>query len=129
LEEEVQVVEKVVVRYSEAFKLQVVRELERGRFESVGAAQRAYGVKGAHTVEGWVRRFGKDHLLGKVVRVMKADEQAEVQALRKRVRELERALADAHLDLKLEAAYLKLACESAGVRDVAEFKKKHAGER
>jgi len=60
---------------------------------------------------------------------MKADERAEVGALRKRVRELERALADAHLDLKLEAAYVKLACEAAGVRDVAEFKKKHAGER
>jgi transposase-like protein len=117
------------MRYSEAFKLQVVRELEQGRFESAGAAGRAYGVKGCHTVACWVQRFGKDHLLGKVVRVMKADERAEVEALRKRVRELERALADAHLDLKLEAAYVQLACEAAGVRDVGEFKKKHAGGR
>ena len=122
-------VAKVVMRYSEAFKLQVVRELEQGRFESVEAAGRAYGVKGSDTVARWIRSFGKDHLLGKVVRVMKADERAEVEALRKRVRELERALADAHLDLKLEAAYVKLACEAAGVRDVAEFKKKHAGVR
>jgi hypothetical protein len=60
---------------------------------------------------------------------VKADEQAEVKALRKRVRELERALADAHIDLKLEAAYVELACEVAGVKDVAEFKKKHAGGR
>jgi transposase-like protein len=117
------------MRYSEAFKLQVVRELEQGRFESAGAAGRTYGVKGCHTVACWVRRLGKDHLLGKVVRVMKADERAEVEALRKRVRELERALADAHLDLKLEAAYVQLACEAAGVRDVGEFKKKHAGGR
>ncbi len=115
------------VRYSEAFKLQVVRELERGRFESAEAARRAYGVNGHHTVSEWVRRFGKDHLLGRVIRVMKPDEQAEVRALRKRVRELERALADAHLDLKLEAAYVKLACKAAGVEDVEEFKKKHAG--
>ena len=50
-----------------------------------------------------------------------------MKALRKRVRELERALADAHLDLKLEAAYVKLECEAAGVKDVAEFKKKHGG--
>jgi len=49
--------------------------------------------------------------------------------LRKRVRELERALADAHLDLKLEAAYVELACEAAGVQDVTEFKKKHGGVR
>ena len=43
------------------------------------------------------------------------------------MRELERALADAHRDLKLEAAYVELACEVAGVEDVEEFKKKHAG--
>jgi putative transposase len=126
---EVQVVGKTVMRYSEAFKLQVVRELEQGRFESYKAAGRAYGVKGCHTIASWVRQYGKDHLLGKVVRVMKADERAEVEALRKQVRELKSALADAHLDLKLEAAYVKLACEAAGIQDVAEFKKKHAGER
>jgi len=120
---------KANVRYSEAFKLQVVREIEQGRFESAWSAGRAYGVKGAETVALWIRRYGKEHLLRKVVRVMKADEEAEVKALRKRVRELERALADAHIDLKLEAAYVKLACEVAGVQDVAEFKKKHAGER
>jgi len=84
-------------------------------------------VRGAQTVSAWVRRFGKDHLLGKVVRVMKANEQAEVQALRKQVRELKAALADAHLDLKLEAAYLKNACRAAGIEDVDAFKKKHAG--
>jgi transposase-like protein len=118
--------QKVVVRYSEAFKLQVVRQLEQGYFENPWEAGQAYGVKGTGTVSRWVRRFGKEHLLGKVVRVMKADEQSEVKALRKRVRELERALADAHLDLKLEEAYLELACEAAGVEDVGEFKKKHA---
>jgi transposase-like protein len=115
------------MRYSEAFKLQVVRELEEGRFENVGSAGRAYGVRGADTVASWVRLYGKDHLLAKVVRVMKADEQTELKALRKRVRELERALADAHLDLKLETAYVKLACKAAGVEDVAGFKKKHGG--
>ena len=117
------------MRYSEAFKLQVVRELEQGRFESAGAAGRAYGVNGSETVANWVRRYGKDHLLRKAIRVMKADEQAEVKALRKRVRELERALSDAHIDLKLEEAYVELACEAAGIRDVAEFKKKHVGGR
>lgn len=120
---------KGVVRYSEAFKLQVVRQLEQGQFENPWEAGQAYGVMGTGTVARWVRQFGKDHLLKRVVRVMKADEEAEVKALRKRVRELERALADAHLDLKLEAAYVELACEAAGVEDVAEFKKKHVGVR
>lgn len=115
------------IRYSEAFKLHVVRDFELGRFESPTAAGRAYGVNGKGTVARWVRHFGKDHLLGKLVRVMKADEEAEVKALRKRVRKLEKALADAHLDLKLETAYLGLACEAAGVEDIEEFKKKQDG--
>jgi transposase-like protein len=123
------VVQKETMRYSEAFKLQVVRELEAGRFATPFAAGRAYGVKGPGTVARWVAQYGKNHLLGKVVRVMKADEQAEVKVLRQRVRALERALANAHLDLKLEAAYVELACEAAGIADVPAFKKKHVGER
>lgn len=122
-------VKREVRRYSEAFKLQVVRDVESGRFETPYAAGRAYGIKGQGTVGCWLRRYGKDHLLGKVVHVMKADEQSEVKALRKRVRELEGALADAYLDLKLEEGYVEVACEAAGIKDVAEFKKKHAGER
>ena len=117
------------IRYSEAFKLQVVRDFEQGKFESATATGQAYGVNGRGTVARWVQRFGKDHLLGKMVWVMKADEETELRALRKRVRELEKALAYAHLDLRMEAAYVELACEAAGVQDVGEFKKKHAGVR
>jgi transposase len=113
-----QVAKKAVMRYSEAFKLQVVRELETGKFESIGAAQRAYGVNGSETIAAWVRRFGKDHLLGKVIHVMKADEQVEVDKLRKQIRDLKNAL---------EEAYLKLACEAAGIQDILGFKKKHDG--
>lgn len=116
-----------VIRYSEAFKLQVVRELEDGRYQSPLEAGRAYGVKGQGTVASWLRRYGKSQLLRKVVWVMKPDEQSEVKELRKRVRDLERALADAHLDSKLDAAYLQFACKAAGIEDVDGFKKKHAG--
>lgn len=117
---------KSVVRYSEAFKLQVIRELENGRFGSPGEAGRAYGV-GTGMVVYWVRRYGKNHLLRKVIRVETPKEVSEVKELRKRVRELERALADAHIDSRLDAEYLNIACEAAGITDVADFKKKHAG--
>lgn len=119
---------KPVVRYSEAFKLQVIRELEKGRYGSPWEAGRAHGV-GVGTVIYWVRRYGKNELLRKVVHVMKPDEQAEVKALRQRVRELERALASKELDLQLEAAYLHIACERAGETSVDDFKKKNAGQR
>ena len=117
---------KETVRYSEAFKLHLVHELEAGRFRSAFEAGRAYGVKGRATVSRWLRLYGKNHLLGKVVRVMKANEQTETQALRKRVKDLEKALANAHMDAALGEAYLSIACERAGITDIEEFKKKNA---
>ena len=40
---------------------------------------------------------------------------------------LERALADANVDLAIERAYIEIACERAGIKDVQDFKKKSAG--
>jgi transposase-like protein len=107
--------------------LQVLRELEEGKFPSMTAAARAYGISGLGMVKYWAEKYGKSHLVGKVVRVETPQEVSEVKELRKRVRELERALADAHIDARLDAAYLKIACRRAGVEDVEAFKKKHAG--
>ena len=115
--------------YSEAFKLQVLRELEEGRFRNAEAARHTYGIRGCGTLQVWMRKYGKDHLLSKVVRVETPKEMDELKQLRKRVRELEKGLADAHLDLRLEQAYVKLACRAAGIEDVESFKKKTGGKR
>ena len=115
------------IRYSEAFKLQVLRELEDGRFPTRSAAARTYGIRGGATIEYWARKYGKSHLLGKVIRVETPQEVDEKRELRKRVRELEKALADAHLKGVFDDAYLKVACRAAGIDDVEAFKKKHAG--
>lgn len=120
---------RATVRYSEAFKLQVLRELEEGRFRTRAQAARTYGIRGQGTIEGWARKYGKNHILGKVIRVETPKEIDEKQALRKRVRELERALADAHLKERFDEEYLRLACRAAGIEDVEAFKKKHAGMR
>jgi len=113
------------IRYSEAFKLEVVRELERDAlpFEQV---RRKYGIGGSWTVQKWVHKYGNGSR-GKVMRVEKPEEINEKEQLKRRVRALEGALADASLDLALERQYTRLACERAGIRDVAEFKKKAGG--
>lgn len=120
---------RATIRYSEAFKLQVLRELEEGKFANRGQAAKAYGIRGSGMIGYWARRYGKGHLIGKVVRVQTAKEVSEVKELRKRVRELERALSDAHIDSRLGSAYLEIACRAAGIEDVEGFKKKHAGKR
>jgi transposase len=125
--ERVRVIRKGTIRYSEAFKLQVLRELEGGRFKTHAAAYRAYGIRGQGTIERWAVKYGKNHLVGKVIRVETGKEISELEALRKRVRDLEKALANERLDHLLDEAYLQIACRTAGVTDVEEFKKKHAG--
>ena len=112
------------IRYSEAFKLQAVQELE-SKGLSFDSVRRKYGVKGTWTVQRWVHKYGNG-TRGKVVRVEKPDEISELARLKQRVRLLEGALADSNLDLALERAYVRLACERAGIRDVEEFKKKAA---
>ena len=116
-----------LVRYSEAFKAQVVREIETGKLANCHAASERYGIRGQTTVSGWVRKYGRDHLIGKVVRVETVGERDELKRLKQRVRELEAVVADQALDLALEKAYVKLACREAGIRDVEAFKKKAPG--
>ena len=115
-----------VIRYSPAFKMQVVREVESGQ-DYAQAVQRKYNIRGAGTVLRWVRQFGSGKY-GKVIRVEKADEIAETIRLRTQLRQAKEALADAHMELALEKAFLAVACEQMD-QTVEGFKKKHAGGR
>jgi transposase-like protein len=86
-----------------------------------------YGIKGKTTVSRWVRQYGNG-TRGKVIRVEKPGELNELKRLTERVRKLESALADANIEAALERAYTRLACQRAGIADVAEFKKKAGGQ-
>lgn len=115
------------IRYSEAFKMQVVGEVEKTG-QSYDRVRRKYGIKGSSTVSRWVRQYGNGSM-GKMIRVERAEEINELKALRERVKRLETALADANLDLALERAYVRLACQRAGIKDVEGFKKKSDGQQ
>ena len=112
------------VRYSEAFKRRVVEEIEQGKHESFEAVRRVYGIGGSTTVWQWVGKYGREDLLPKRVRIETLKERNELAEARKRIRELEAAVADAHVDYCLEKAYLRVACERMG-EDPESFKKKH----
>jgi transposase-like protein len=116
---------KPAVRYSEAFKMQVVRELEAGGI-NVDQVRRKYGIGGCYSIRQWLSKYGNGSL-GKVIRVQKPEELNERERLKRRVRALEQALADTNIDLALERQYTRLACERAGIQDVVEFKKKAPG--
>ena len=104
--------------------MQAVREVETGEL-SAKAVQRKYSIKGNGTVMHWVRQLGSGKY-GKIIRVEKADEINEAVRLRGQLRWAKEALADAHMELALEKAFLEVACEQAD-QSVESFKKKHAG--
>jgi len=112
------------IRYSQAFKLQAVREVESGQI-CAQAVGRKYGIKGSGTVTRWVRRWGSGKY-GKIIRVEKADEIQEAARVRRQLQLAKEALADAHMDLALEKAFLTVACEQLD-QTVEGFKKKHGG--
>ena len=114
------------IRYSEAFKMEVVREVESKDLPFM-QVQRKYGIAGTGTVGAWVRKYGNGSR-GKVVRVERPEEINELKRLKARVRLLESALADANIDSALERAYTRLACKRAGITDVEGFKKKAVGQ-
>ncbi len=114
------------IRYSKGFKMQCVREVEAGQ-SCAYAVQRKYKIKGAATVMRWVRQLGSGRY-GKIIRVEKAQEVNETAQLRRELRRAKEALADTHMELALERAFLAVACEELD-QSVEDFKKKHAGGR
>src|ERR1700751_4322993 len=101
------------IRYSQPLKLGLVREIEQ-RDLPLDEVRCRFGIKGKTTVLKWVRKYGNGSR-GKRIRVERPEEISELKRLKERVRRLESALADAHIDVALERAYTQLACERAGV--------------
>ena len=116
---------QAAIRYSESFKIEVVRELESEGLSFEGV-RRKYGIGGGFTVQKWVQKYGNG-TRGKMIRVQKREEIDETKQLKARIRKLETALSDAHVDLSLERAYMRIACARAGITDIEEFKKKNDG--
>ena len=83
------------IRYSISFKQQVVQEVEQGANKE--SVRKKYGIRGGETVNKWIRKFGKHHLINQTIRVETMDEKDQVKALEKEVQRLKMALADAFL--------------------------------
>lgn len=86
------------IRYSEAFRRKVVEEIECGKY-SISGAMKVYDIGGSTTIQKWIRRFGKRHLLGTIVRIEMKNETDKIKALEKEKQALESALAQSQLKI------------------------------
>ena len=119
--------QKVIKKYSSAFKLKVVSEIESGKL-SINQAMEIYDIGGSTTISKWIKNLGKNHLLSKIVRIEMKDEADKLKELKERVRQLEKLLANKELDNLMNEAFLELLADDQGV-DLEEFKKKVDKER
>ncbi len=85
----------IIRKYSTAFKLKVVREIEEGKF-SIDKCREIYDIGGSDTIQNWMRKLGKSDLISKVVRIEMKDEKGKLKQLKREKQELESALAQAN---------------------------------
>ena len=105
---------RTILRYSLAFQQKVVREIESGEL-SIEDARRLYDIRGNATIQQWIRKLGKNHLLSKVVRIEMKDEKDRVKELEKRIRQLESALADEHIKNAVLESLVDIARDKYGI--------------
>jgi transposase len=115
--------QRIVIRYSQSFKRQVVSDLESGRFSAIAQAKEHYGIKGAQTIRNWLLKYGRNHLCAKVVRVEKPNEKETILELKKQIKNLKEALGQTQAENILNQEFLKIACEEMG-QELESFKKK-----
>jgi transposase-like protein len=93
---------KIVKRYSATFKRQVVSEYEAG--SEITSLKTKYGIGGDHTIEAWIRKYGKEGFRHELVYIQTTAEVGRIQVLEKQVMELQQALGRVTLEkLKLES--------------------------
>jgi transposase-like protein len=109
---------RTINRYSTAFKIKVVSEIESGKL-SISQARQVYDIGGGSTIQTWLRRHGKNHLLHKVVRIEMADEVSKIKQLEQDKQALESALAQSQLKILA----LESLIEAAEIQYGVEIKK------
>lgn len=101
--------QRKVVRYSISFKQMVVNEIEEGG--GLEHVRKKYDIAGYGTISNWVKRFGKYHLLNKIVRIETMNEKDRLKQLEADNLRLKVALADAYMAKDCLEGVIKMANE------------------
>lgn len=110
-----------VRRYSESFKLKVLAELSKGNYSKRQIAL-AYGIQSS-TINQWIKKYDRKDLMNTRVTVETDDELSRIKALQKEIKQLKDLLIKKDLDKLVLDAYLEVAAENLGYKDVEELKK------
>lgn len=87
----------------------VVKEIEEG--DSIELVRKKYDIGGGSTIQHWIKKLGKNHLLNKIVRVEMLDERNKIKQLEEENKKLKMALGDAYMENKCLEGVIKMAAE------------------
>ncbi len=104
----------IIKKYSTAFKVKVVCEIEKGLF-SIDKAREIYDIGGGDTIQNWMRKLGKSDLISKVVRIEMKDEKDKLKQLKREKQELESALAQAQVKIFILESMVEIAKDKHGI--------------
>ena len=101
--------QRKIVRYSISFKQMVVKEVEEGM--GMEAARKKYSIAGQGTITNWLKNFGKNHLLNKIIRIETMSDKNRLKQLEEENIKLKVALADAYMAKDCLEGVIKMADE------------------
>ena len=101
--------QKTSFRYSISFRQMVVKEIEGGR--SIESVRKQYDIGGGGTIQKWIKNFGKNHLLNKIVKVETMDERNRMKQLEEENKKLKMALGDAYMAKECLEGVIRMANE------------------
>ncbi len=113
--------DRITIRYSESFKMQVVSRVESGELDCTGASN-CYSISYG-TIRRWVLKYGTLKRIPKLIRVETPQDHNQLHHLKQENKRLRKALADAVLERDLSEIQLQIFCEQTGL-DYEEVKKK-----
>ena len=98
-------------RYSEGYKLKVLAELGN-----------LYGINRT-ALNKWIQKYDRKDLMNTRITVETTDELSRIKTLKKEIDQLKSLLLKKDLDTLMLDAYLEIASENLGYKDVADLKK------
>lgn len=111
-----------IIRYSESFKLQLVKEYERSHL-TIKELSLKYGIRGGSTVGLWIKKYGSASLQNKTIRVELPEEKNQLKSLQEENRRLKEALAHQTVVSITHQTMLEVLAKDQGL-SLAELKKK-----
>lgn len=114
-------------RYSESFKLKVLRELESGR-STKNELVKKYGISPG-SLYFWLKKYHRDDLLNPRITIEMPKERDKKKALEQENKQLKEALIQLQLKHLKSEADLECALEELGFSSKEDFKKKSKANR